>query len=390
MLIVIEAVQFSILTPLLPALDEDLALGSARLGQATGAYLFGILLAIIPAGAVVARLGFRNAALVGLILLGGGGAAVGWADSFAVLVLARTIQGVGSAVTWAAAMAAAVSAVRPERRGSAVGAVLAAAFVGTFLGPLVGGLAVGWGRPAVFALLAGTCAVMASAVSSWPRAHGEVVPGRPTGLRLWRPPPRTSAAMMITLGAISIAGGARVTLPVVELDHEIGTANIALVFSLCGLAMAAVAVGVGRLSDRFRPRRLVAVGAAVSAVCSVFLAYVAEPVALVGLVIALGCFVQVGMTAGFASITTENANAGLDPAVSWTYLNLVWTGGFLLGNVGPSGVAGVLTTSSAWLVVALAISVAGPVTLLVRRPGRVGPSRPQTPTQAPTTTGEGS
>lgn len=362
--IMLDAAYFSVLTPLLPALGTQLGIGSAKLGQVSGAYMLGILVGIVPAGAVAMVMGARNAAILGVCVLGGGGLAVGFGGSFVEIVAARGVQGFGSAVAWAGAMAWVISTVPLERRGRAVGNMLAAAFLGSFLGPLAAGLGIlfGWGRPTVFAGLGGLCAICAAGV--WTRASP--VPPIPSARLRASPKPRwvkfttLGVAAALTVLAVSIAGGARLVLPALFLaENGVASSMIAMLYSGAGLGMTLVALVAGRLADRRGPDGMVPAGAAAAALCALLYALMADRNTAMILILALGCSVQVVMTAGFAVIARENERVGLDPAISWTWVNSVWTGGFFVGSILPTWLASTWSLAGAWSMVAFLVVLTG-------------------------------
>ena len=85
--------------------------------------------------------GVRATVLLGLALMVGSSLAFAFADSIAVLDIARFVQGVGGAASWAGAMAWVAGAAPRERRGEMIGTTMGAAVAGALAGPAVGTLA---------------------------------------------------------------------------------------------------------------------------------------------------------------------------------------------------------------------------------------------------------
>jgi DHA2 family methylenomycin A resistance protein-like MFS transporter len=137
----------TLITVALPSVAHSLRVSSASTSVVLSAYFGAYALTLLPAGALVDRLGARRLALWGLALFALGAAAGALARSMEVLVATRVIQGAGAGLVSPAALAGAVSGFPPERRGGALGIWGASAGVANLLGPLLGGLltvALGW------------------------------------------------------------------------------------------------------------------------------------------------------------------------------------------------------------------------------------------------------
>jgi DHA2 family methylenomycin A resistance protein-like MFS transporter len=137
----------TLITVALPSVAHSLGVSSASTSVVLSAYFGAYALTLLPAGALVDRLGARKLALWGLALFALGAAAGALARSMEVLVATRVIQGAGAGLVSPAALAGAVSGFPPERRGGALGIWGASAGVANLLGPLLGGLltvALGW------------------------------------------------------------------------------------------------------------------------------------------------------------------------------------------------------------------------------------------------------
>ena len=98
-IMLVDAVFFSALTPLLPHYAETLHLSKAGAGILTGTFGVGTLVGAIPAGILAARLGPKTVALLGLGLLASTSLAFGFGGNVWVLDAARFLQGVGGACT---------------------------------------------------------------------------------------------------------------------------------------------------------------------------------------------------------------------------------------------------------------------------------------------------
>src|SRR5207245_7717 len=124
------------------------------------AYPAGVLLAAIPAIALVDRRGVRFATVVGIGVLIASTLGFGWGSNAALLDASRFVQGVGGAVAWAGALAWLTSTTSSARRGSVIGGAVAAALIGMVVGPSIGALASSVGRGPVFSALAVVLALL--------------------------------------------------------------------------------------------------------------------------------------------------------------------------------------------------------------------------------------
>ncbi len=139
--VLVEAVFFSALAPLLPHYARTLDLSKFEAGVLTGAYAAGSFVGSVPGGLVASRLGVKTTMLSGLGVLAALSVVFGFATSFWLLDLARFGQGIGAAFSWTGALAWLVDEAPRERRGELIGLATAAAAAGALLGPAVGAAA---------------------------------------------------------------------------------------------------------------------------------------------------------------------------------------------------------------------------------------------------------
>src|SRR3954451_3797958 len=149
-IVFVDTMFYAAITPLLPRLADDLALGKNAAGVLAGAYAAGALLGSLPAGHLAARLGVKATVLSGLALMSVSGLVFAFGHSIAILDAARFLQGVGGACSWSGGMAWLAAESPRERRGEIIGGVLGAAIFGVQFGPVVGALATAIGREAAF------------------------------------------------------------------------------------------------------------------------------------------------------------------------------------------------------------------------------------------------
>jgi EmrB/QacA subfamily drug resistance transporter len=134
-------VDLTIVNIALPAAQRDLGFSDASRQWVITAYAlaFGSLLLI--GGRVADRLGRRTALLIGLVVFGVGSGLGGAAPDFAVLLIARVLQGAGGALLAPAALATmTVTFVDPKERATGFSVFGAIGAVGGAVGLLLGGV----------------------------------------------------------------------------------------------------------------------------------------------------------------------------------------------------------------------------------------------------------
>lgn len=134
-------VDITIVNIALPAAQHDLGFSNSARQWVITAYAlaFGSLLLI--GGRVADRIGRRRALLIGLVIFGTGSALGGAAPDFALLILARVVQGIGGALLAPAALATVTATfVDPGERSRAFSIFGAIGAVGGAIGLLLGGV----------------------------------------------------------------------------------------------------------------------------------------------------------------------------------------------------------------------------------------------------------
>ncbi len=123
----------------LSSIREALGASLESLEWTVNAYTLAFAVALIPAAALGDRFGRRRFFIGGLATFTAASAAAALAPSIEMLILARTIQGIGAAVIAPLTLTLIADAAPRERRGLALGVWSAISGIGVALGPLVGG-----------------------------------------------------------------------------------------------------------------------------------------------------------------------------------------------------------------------------------------------------------
>lgn len=326
-----ESAFFAVVPPLVPQLVRDVHLSTTEVGILVAAYPVGVLLAAIPAMALVDWRGVRVATVAGISVLIAATLGFAWGTSPVLLDASRFVQGVGGAVAWAGALAWLTSSTPAARRGSVIGGAVGAALIGMVIGPAIGAAASQVGRSVVFSVMAVVLALLVlggppSAPASV-RRHGSVQ----ALIRLLRN--RHAFIGSGLLFVVGIVGGTMWSLMPLLVAHHRGGANVIAVILGVGYLLAALFNAfVGRVSDRIGRLRPTLVGLVLAAVLLPLLPVVDSLVPLaIGSVIAQSAISALWTpTAAMVSDGAEGSATG--QAVGVATLNAAWAAG---GAVGP-------------------------------------------------------
>jgi MFS family permease len=143
----IHAVGIHMLATVLPSIVADLG-GAAFYAWATLLYTIASIMGTVCGGLVTARLDLRRGYLVGALVLLVGSLGCAMAPHIAVLLLARTLQGLGSGLLVAIAYSMVSELYADALRARVLSAISGIWGVAALLGPLLGGMfaANGWWR----------------------------------------------------------------------------------------------------------------------------------------------------------------------------------------------------------------------------------------------------
>ena len=371
--VLVDTSFFAAVSPLLPEYSDQFNLSKTGAGVLAAAYPAGTFLGAVPAGWLGARWGVKPTLLLGISMLGVTSLVFAFADNIVLLDGARFVQGIGGACMWSAGMAWLVSASPPDKRGELIGSALAAAIIGVLFGPVLGGAASIVGPELVFSLVA----VGAAGLAAWAWSTPGVPPTPGGGLSgfgaAFRRPAVLAGLWLFTLPAI-FAGVIEVLAPL-RLD-ELGASGAAIgaVFLVTAGVEAVLSPVAGRLSDRrgrLAPIRAGLLGAAVMAA----LLPLPGTILLMGLAVMLS-FAALGWfwAPAMAMLSDASDEAGLDQALAFSFSNLGWAMGHVLG-AGVGGALAELTTDAvpyALLGVTCAVTLVA-VTALGRRTPAAAP-----------------
>ncbi|MFC6014544.1 MFS transporter [Nocardia lasii] len=234
----------------LRALDLGASAGLAGLIVALGG--LGMVLADLPAGRIVARIGERAAIGVGSVLGTVGVLAAIFAPGLGVLAVGMLLNGAASAVWGLARQTYLVSVVAPHQRGRAMSALAGSHRLGFFCGPFLGAALV-HGLGPVGALWLQLVTTVVAALAMLAIRSSEI--GDPALLRPVHTVLSENRRILGTLGLASVSVGAArasraVLLPLWAAHLGIDPATTSLLFGLAGAIDVLMSYPAGVWLDR--------------------------------------------------------------------------------------------------------------------------------------------
>lgn len=147
--------------PALPLIGETYGVPGALAAQVLTVQLFGRMLTLIPAGALIDRFGTKLPMASGALLACVSALAAAYAPNFAVIAGSQLTLGMGKSVWMFSRELSAVDMVRREQRGRQMSALMGISSTGMAFGPAVGGvLADAVGVQGLFLVLASLCGIV--------------------------------------------------------------------------------------------------------------------------------------------------------------------------------------------------------------------------------------
>jgi len=349
--VLVDTMFFSAVTPLLPSYAERFGLSKAGAGILSGSYAAGAVLGTLPSAWLATRAGARRTLLLGLSLMAVSSVAFAFAGSIALLDATRFLDGVGGACAWAGGMGWLVSATPAAQRGTKIGTAMSAALAGVLLGPVLGSIAHATGPEAPFSVVGALAALLALAALRLPAPPPPpAVVARPYATA-WRDPRVRLGAWLVLVPAL-VYGTVEVLAPLAL--HRLGASALAIgaTFLVAAGVEGVAQLFAGRATDRLgrgAPIRFGLLGALG------FLLLVSLPQAawLLALLVAAGCVLSGIVNTPAMTLLSDGVEAvGLQHALGFAIVNLVWGGGQVLGAVAGGAVAGATSDAVPYLALA--------------------------------------
>ncbi|MEM1556477.1 MAG: MFS transporter [Candidatus Bathyarchaeia archaeon] len=168
-LFLVASVMASFLTPFiaiavniaLPSISNAFNVDLTIANWVANSYLISMASTILLIGAVADWIGKEPVFVIGAIIFAATSFLTPYSGSFALLIVLRCLQGIGSAMISGTAVAI-LASIFPEKTGFAIGLNTAAVYVGTTLGPSLGGFLVDYAGWRSLFILVGAVALLSA------------------------------------------------------------------------------------------------------------------------------------------------------------------------------------------------------------------------------------
>lgn len=175
-MVALVMVGLSMVAPILPLYGRTFGVNGALIGLIVSAYPIARLLTNTPAGRLADRFGRRPFLLGGMCFTAVSSVICGLAPIYAVLLLGRFLEGIGSALFITSAQATIADISTPENRGRMMSTFQGSFLLGSTAGPTIGGLIAGAvGARGVFFVYSG----MACLALLWTFLRRQTIPTPP-------------------------------------------------------------------------------------------------------------------------------------------------------------------------------------------------------------------
>lgn len=323
----IEAVGYGVVAPTLPFLARDAGAGEAQIGFLVGLYAAVGLLVGIPFGALANRYGRRTLVLVGLGCLSLASFGFVLAPTYAWLVAARFVQGLGATAIWVGSLTIAADLSPDSHMGRSLSWITGSWSLGFVVGPALGGLGSVRFPFMLYSLL--SLAAFVVGCLALPETGR---PGARTTLaavvRVLRYP-AVLASAAATIALSFYYGALEAFLPLFVDGLKVERIGIGLLFAVAGLPSILLPGAIGKLADRIGDARVILGGLIYAALVSALFLALAKVLPLWILFVLMGL---VEVVVYVPAVALLNRGMSRDERVFATASHsYAFSGGFFLG-----------------------------------------------------------
>ncbi|MCC7369493.1 MAG: MFS transporter [Chloroflexi bacterium] len=367
--IVLTVCGMNVITPLIPAIQEEQGIDYVTAGILVSAFGLARLAATLPVGFLEARIGRRRLAILGTAILVVGSVAAAVAPTFQGIIVSRVVMGFGSCVLIVISLTALADLARDGARARVMMLFTFSNNLGIAAYPMIGGFmgqAFGW-RSTM--LLSGALAILAGLIflKVLPEAS-ERTPRKSSGAASTGPeeavsPMRMAAIIAIYFGVVIYVtnrlGFRNAVMPLLANDSMgLTPLQIATGITVSSVLALTVSVGGAIVADRWSRRGVIVVG---------FLAFGLGELAFLGAssytTFLLACFL-LGLSDFFSASQTAALTETVPPSWRGRSLGIYRFFVDLGATLGPTVLATILQLSGpTWtiltMVMLMAIAAAG-------------------------------
>lgn len=329
-----------LLVPILPVFATAMDVSYLLVGLILAGDSIGMLLADLPAGALLQQIGRKRAMILGLAIAGGSVAALAFTDNATLVVALRIIAGAGAALFNLSRHVYMAEEIPRAGRGRAIALFGGTNRFGDFAGPLAGGfLGAAAGLGSVFILYGALAG--ATLLLCWRyvegrifRGAGEAVTPGEHGFAALRDTARSESRALLTAGTGQLAAmvvriGRRVLIPLWAVDVlGLGVESVGILVSVANALDFALFYVAGIIMDRYGRKYAIVPSFLVQSISLLLLPLTTDFRSLL-LVAGLG-----GFGNGIGSGTMLTLGADLAPEGRTAEFLGVWR---LIGDVGSAG-----------------------------------------------------
>ena len=288
----------SLSSAFLPLFAKELDPSGLLVGLVSSAWFISRIFTELPSGILADRFGRRKLLVGGLGLSAVGAFLCSTADVIHVLIVGRTLWGLGTGLFFMSSSATIFDLFKSSVRGRALGTFQAIEFVGSFIGAPIGSFMVAFTQyNGVFIVASGlmVCSLIIALLSRGLRQMeekragqaGVTLTGVLSSLRDWR----LTSIYINSFSRMLIMSGLTGTVFPLYLNLELGISVeiIGLIVTLRTLGVISATAVSGLLSDRFGRKPIIALGMLIQVSC--FFAYTTTSL--------LGALLLIGVVEGF-------------------------------------------------------------------------------------------